>query len=71
MAIYCDTCLGEICDFCVWYDFNGEEGGYSGDGYCRRWKAPRDPDDGCAEYHCHAATDGNSYSEIQKRARNP
>jgi len=47
MATYCKTCLGEICDFCKWYDFNADEDGcYLGNGYCRLLKFHCDPDNG-------------------------
>ncbi len=63
MAIYCRTCLGALCDFCLWYDFNGDEdGGYTGDGYCRLHKFNHEPDEGCDSFHCKLAKEGNSVS---------
>jgi hypothetical protein len=53
MARYCETCIAAICDHCKWYDFNGDEAGcYSGAGYCRFWREPRDPLDECEHYEC-------------------
>ena len=68
MATYCGTCLGEICDFCKWYDFNGDEDGcYTGDGYCRLLKVQCDPDDGfgCPDFFCNCAKEGDSFSTVQ------
>lgn len=60
MAVYCDTCLGDVCDYCRWYDFNGDEDGcYTGDGWCRLHGRHSDPEDGCSEFHCRRVKDGN------------
>lgn len=47
-----DDCY-PICDFCTYYDFNGNrQGAYTGDGFCRFHDAPREPWDGCEEFVC-------------------
>lgn len=72
MAKYCKTCPGSVCDFCKWYDFNGnEEDGYTGDGFCRRWQSPRDPDDGCNEFICHCLKDGDPWYDRPARPLRP
>ncbi|MGB8717594.1 MAG: hypothetical protein WCD66_14745 [Rhodanobacteraceae bacterium] len=63
MAIYCGSCLGAICDFCRWYDFNGDtEGCYTGDGFCRLHRGQRDPGDACEHFHCRNAGAENRFS---------
>lgn len=58
MAEYCSQdCkeTGAICDFCIHYNFNGdEEGSYTGDGYCKLLDIYTDPHDGfdCEHFHC-------------------
>lgn len=67
MAIFCDSCLDAICDFCTWYDFNGdEEGMYTGNGYCRFHLEYRDPTDACGDFHCRNAREGNHFSTSQR-----
>lgn len=62
MAKYCKTCVGNICDFCKWYDFNGdEEGCYTGDGYCRHWHQLSDPADGCGQFVCKSLKEGEPW----------
>jgi hypothetical protein len=56
LAKFCnDECehLGAICDFCVHYDFNGDEDGtYTGDGWCRKLQKSSEPHYGCDEFVC-------------------
>jgi len=46
------------CDFCINYDFNGEQTKkhgevYTGDGYCKKYMIPREPhEDICEEFLC-------------------
>lgn len=56
---YCsDSCQDSnsptgICDFCHYYDFNGDEiGAYTGDGYCNFLKEPSEPYYGCEQFIC-------------------
>lgn len=60
MAIRCvpndpkgfDRCY-DICDFCVYYDFNGDkDGAYTGDGRCKLYDQPKDPSDSCPAFTC-------------------
>lgn len=52
-AILCNAECYPICDFCTFYDFNGdEEGAYKGDGYCRRHGRAQDPNGACDDFHC-------------------
>ena len=56
--ILCNTCEEELacCDFCKYYDFNGDdEGRYTGDGYCNKKKQGREPGEECDEFHCKQA----------------
>ena len=53
MAVYCDSCLGDMCVQCFWYQFNGDEdGAYTDDGYCRLHRCHADPEDACGDFHC-------------------
>ena len=65
MAKYCSKeCkeIGVICDFCKYYDYNGEdliENGitfpgaiYVGKGYCNYHKIKQNPEAGCNNYIC-------------------
>jgi hypothetical protein len=43
------------CDFCKFFDFNGDEDGcYTDDGWCRKHSRKTDPGDLCADYRCDA-----------------
>ncbi len=57
--IYCDKCVGEhgaCCDFCKFYDFNGNsDGAYTGEGYCNKCIEPKDPENVCSKFHCKKA----------------
>ena len=46
------NCKSDVCDFCVWYDFNGENGCYVGKGYCNKLKKQKDPEENCKEFIC-------------------
>ena len=53
----CDMCkyIGSICDFCKFYNFNGDKNGvYNGRGYCEKFKVYKEPEQGvgCEEYIC-------------------
>lgn len=55
MATYCPKCIPQmnVCDFCKFYDFNGDkEGRYIERGYCRFHKEAREPGDGCDDFVC-------------------
>ena len=47
----CSNCA-PLCDHCRWFDYNGDDGVYTGDGYCRRHRRPTHPDQACDDYHC-------------------
>lgn len=67
MAVYCKSCIAEICDFCKWFDFNGDEYGcYTDNGWCRRHAAPVDLESSCPAFHCRNATEGNQFSTLQR-----
>lgn len=58
----CPHCTPEeaLCDFCVWFDFNGDaDGAYTGDGFCRRHSRPADPCDACEDYECFLAPEAD------------
>ena len=41
------------CDFCIAYDYNGDENGcYTNNGWCNRYKVNKDPGDYCDDYIC-------------------
>jgi len=45
-----------ICDFCKYYNFNGNEtGAYTGNGYCSKLRMNTDPADSCNDFHCFKA----------------
>lgn len=69
MSIFCENCIGEICDHCRWYDFDGDkEGGHRRNGYCRLHKEAQDPDYPCLQFYCRNADPGNRYTTIQPHA---
>jgi hypothetical protein len=50
-----DECGGPICDFCVFYAFNGDErGAYVDKGECLHPAHPgrREPFDACDDFEC-------------------
>lgn len=50
--------VGAVCDFCIFYDFNGDDDGcYTGDGYCRFHQKQIDPEEGCADFICFRVKD--------------
>jgi len=57
---FCNECVGEVgacCDFCKHYDFNGEDGIYTGNGHCRKHNRREDPGGACDDFHCEKAKD--------------
>jgi len=51
--IKCSNDCIPVCDFCIYYDFNGDEyGAYIGKGYCRLHKKNCEPEDYCEDFHC-------------------
>lgn len=58
----CEPEVGPVCDFCKHFDFNGDAtGAYTGDGWCRLHKEPRDPASGCDDFHCRDADAADQY----------
>ena len=65
--VHCPTCDEgpDICDFCMYYNFNGEwyangSDGFHGpvyveEGYCRLTGCYSDPMDNCDNFHCNMA----------------
>ena len=46
-------CEYNACDFCIYYDFNGDSDGcYTGNGYCRKLKKLSEPFDFCKYFIC-------------------
>lgn len=42
-----------ICDYCIWFDFNGDDfGAYTDDGYCRVNGENKWPEDECENFVC-------------------
>lgn len=56
MKRYCsEECkkIGPMCDFCKFYDFNGDKYGfYIERGYCRFHKKAKEPFEGCKDFVC-------------------
>jgi hypothetical protein len=53
--IFCDLCVGEggaRCDFCRYFDFNGKDGVYTGEGKCNKHEEESDPGGVCDDFHC-------------------
>lgn len=49
----CSDDCPAICDYCIWFDFNGDDvGAYIGDGYCRLSGENRWPEDSCWNFVC-------------------
>lgn len=46
------NCDCDVCDFCAWYDFNGENGVYVYKGYCNRLRERKHPEQSCKEFIC-------------------
>ena len=46
------NCDCDVCDFCVYYDFNGEDGAYVGKGFCNKFAQQKDPEEGCESFIC-------------------
>ncbi len=54
--------IGPVCDFCKYYNYNGEDlyrdgktykgAIYTGEGWCDYWKDWKDPSDGCEKFIC-------------------
>jgi len=50
-----DYCI-PTCDFCIYYNFNGnEEGHYTGNGWCSFLREPKEPYDMCENFYCNIA----------------
>jgi len=66
----CDECL-PVCDFCIYYNFNGNEfGGYIEKGWCRKHKEERDPGSQCENFHCFRAADKKFEKELELHKKN-
>jgi len=54
----CDLRDPSVCDFCLYYLFNGEDKGgkpgpvYVNKGCCKKHFLRSDPGDGCEYFHC-------------------
>lgn len=58
MTITCDIDCYPICDFCIYFRFNGNEiGAYLNEGECAHpaHPHPEDPSGGCGDFHCTSA----------------
>ena len=67
------TCAADClpcCDFCVFFEFNGEadtfqgkvwpNAVYVGKGYCRKFDMCADPGSGCSEFVCTGTVDAQA-----------
>ena len=70
MALFCSAgCehTGPVCDFCVYYRFNGDsEGFYIDEGRCTHpaHPMPMRPDSECPDFHCAERPDAKP-AEVQ------
>jgi len=54
----CDARSPAVCDFCRYYQFNGEDRGgrygsvYVDKGFCEYHQRREDPEGGCDDFHC-------------------
>lgn len=63
MNLCSEECI-DACDFCIHYDFNGnEQGAYTGEGFCRLHKTQADPHDTCEDFHCFKCDEGANVEE--------
>ena len=52
----CSKCTPvPVCDFCKYYDFNGENMVYTDNGRCNKHNERKDPEEGCNDFHCNLA----------------
>jgi Zn-finger nucleic acid-binding protein len=66
----CPNCdpVGDICDFCVHYDFNpGRDGVYTDNGWCRKHKQPKQPEDGCDDFNCEDRKENRQAKKAKER----
>ena len=53
MVTLCDLDCIPLCDFCKYYNFNGDdEGCYTEDGWCTLHNKPSEPIDECEDFYC-------------------
>lgn len=56
MTILCSPECIPACDFCKYYNFNGDElGRYTGNGLCILHNEPSEPYDYCEDFYCFLA----------------
>ena len=49
----CKECETNICDFCIFYNFNADSDGcYIDNGYCKKLNKTKDPSDFCKHFIC-------------------
>lgn len=49
----CNDECSPACDFCIYYEFNGDEdGAYTGNGHCVKHEIQSDPGYYCEDFHC-------------------
>jgi len=52
MNLCCKECI-PTCDFCITYEFNGDEHGtYIDEGWYKKHKKRQDPGDYCQDFYC-------------------
>ena len=53
MTTLCELGCIPLCDFCIRYNFNGDEKGrYTSDGWCILHNKPSEPYDYCEDFYC-------------------
>ena len=55
----------EVCDWCIFYDFNeDEDGGYADNGYCHKHRKKSDPMDYCDDFICECCNKNLKRSDL-------
>jgi hypothetical protein len=62
---------GPVCDFCIFFRFNGDsEGYYIGKGMCTypTHQGPTDPSSECPDFHCANRADADPEQAVEYKA---
>ena len=66
--VKCEHCVDEaVCDFCGYYNFNGDKGGvYLDKGWCNKFNRREEPEGGryCEEFICSQTKEGKELRAI-------
>ena len=63
----CNKDCTPVCDFCAFYNFNGDKDGiYTGRGWCKLLHKRKEPESFCKRFHCYMTL---SLLELEKYFR--